>query len=232
MGLLDRAKPIEESTEYIKLLLYGFPGVGKTYFSGHAPNPVFIDHERSTEVFRHVPDLRSIPVFTPSSYKEVVDFCKEVVKTKTYDTIVIDTVSRMQMFQLSQYMKQETAGKNRSEFMPLWGDYRMSTNVIDELFVFLQTAPIHVILTAHAAEDINQETGTVTRIRPDLTPALNKALIGLINCVAYLEVVTNFKGESTRKLTVNPLNHIIAKNRLNIQEPTISNPNFKEIFLT
>lgn len=236
MGLLDQVKPVKDTAYYIKLLLYGPSGAGKTRFAAEAPNPVWIDVERSTETFRNIPEYSDIPVFRPKSFTDIDQFCREVVRKKAYDTIVIDTIGRVQNNQIVENLEEVTkdgkGGRKRSQYMPLWGDYRESTNIIDPLFVFLQEADIHVIIIAHDRIDMDPDTKSVVRISPDLTPTLAGALIGLINVVGYLEVVSTITGTRERKLTINPINKIEAKNRLNIQEASIKQPTFKGIFLT
>jgi len=238
MGLLDRIQEIRDTDYYIKLLLYGRYGAGKTYFAAHAPNPVWVDTERSAETFRRIPDFEHMPIFVPTSLEEMFEFSKEVVKKQAYETIVIDTIGRAQDDQIQSDLRKDAQipGKpgqfKRDPYLPLWGDYRISTNKIDEMFMFLQKAPIHVIIIAHERIDVDMKTQEVIRITPDITPTLKKSVMGLINVAAYLEVDTNIRGERERKLTINPYQKIEAKNRLNIQETTIKNPDFKTIFLT
>jgi phage nucleotide-binding protein len=236
MGLLDRVQQIKDTEYYIKLLLYGRYGAGKTRFAAAAPNPVWIDTERSAETFRRIPELQNTDLFVPTSFDEIFEFCREVVRKKAYETIVLDTIGRAQDDQIQSDLRKDaqTPGKpgvfKRDPYLPLWGDYRISTNKIDELFMFLQKANIHVIIIAHERIDTDKE-GNIIRITPDITPTLKKSIMGLINIAAFLEVETNIKGERVRKLTVNPYQNIEAKNRLDIQETSIKNPNFNEIFL-
>lgn len=234
-GLLARVQTISEIPYYVKLLLYGPGGVGKTRFVGEgAPNPVFMDVERSGETFRRIPELSKMPIFIPKNFEEMFKFSQEVVSKKAYETIVVDTIGRAQTNQVRDYLIEETSKPKvtRSKYLPLWGDYRVSTNMLDEFFMFLQEAPIHVIFIAHDRVYIDPDSGQVTRITPDLTPSLSKALTELINVVAYMDASTDIRGQIERKLIVNPINKIEAKNRLNIQENMIKNPNFSEIFLT
>jgi hypothetical protein len=236
MGLLERVQQIKDTEYFIKLLLYGRYGAGKTRFAAAAPNPVWIDVERSAETFRRIPELQTTPIFVPTDFDEMFEFCREVVRKKAYETIVIDSIGRAQDDQVQSDLREEAKipGKpgqfKRSPWLPLWGDYRISTNKIDEMFMFLQKANVHVIIIAHERIDMDKDQNII-RITPDITPTLKKSIMGLINIAAFLEVDTNIRGERERKLTVNPYQNIEAKNRLNIQETTIKNPNFNELFL-
>lgn len=225
--LLSRVQTIKDTPYFIKLLLYGPMGAGKTRFTASAPNPVWIDVERSAETFRRIPEFAEIPIFKPTSFDEMFQFARDVVRAKKYQTIVIDTIGRAQDNQVASLVK----SRNKDP-LPLWGDYRISTNLMDEMFVFLQDAPVNVVIICHDKIDMDPETKAIVRISPDLTPTLRKAITGLINVVAYLEVTTTATGTRERKLTVNPIGKIEAKNRLNIQESTIKNPTFEGVFLS
>ena len=232
VNYLTRTQTIAESEYFVKLLLYGPPGVGKTRFCADAPKPIWFDVERSAETFRRIPELAEQKFLVPETFDEMFDFAKQIVKDKAYETIVIDTIGQAQDNNIRQYLETETNhGAKRSKYLALWADYRISTEMLSAFFQFLQDSPIHVILIAHDKEEIHPETKNIVRIRPDLTPALAKGITGLVNVVAYMETTSTPTGAITRKLTVNPIGKIIAKNRLNIQEPTIKEPNFKEIFL-
>lgn len=234
MNLLDKFKPVDEHIPFIKFFLYGPAGAGKTTLAASAPNPGFIDPEKSTETLRNTPGLEKIKVMYPNSFEEIFAVCRQIVAAKAYSTIVIETIGRIQANQMRDDLdivtKKPDGTRSRDPLVPLWVDYKKSTYVMDAFFTWLQDAPINVIITAHSTEDRDTETKALLRIRPDITPALNQSLVGLINVVGYLEVSTGLSGVAERKLTINPINKIVAKNRLNIQEPTIKNPNFNSIF--
>jgi hypothetical protein len=235
MPLSDRIQTVNDTKYYLKLLLYGRYGSGKTRFAHDAPKPIWVDVERSVETFRWIPGMEEQPFFVPSNWEELSEFCHDIVRRKTYETIVIDTIGRAQDDQIQSDLKKDAAtpgkpGKfQRDPYLPLWGDYRRSTNIIDELFMFLQKADIHVVIIAHERIDTD-EKGNVIRTTPDITPTLKKSIMGLINVAAFLEVENDIRGNARRKLTVNPYQNIEAKNRLNIPEPYIIDPDFKVIF--
>lgn len=227
-SILDLAKPLEDETPWIKMVLHGRPGVGKTFFAAKAPDPVFIDFERSTETLRHA-GMTKVPVVRPKTFKQVRDFVKEA--PKKFGTIVFDTVSSMQTFYMREYMIEvEKKQSGRDKFLPYQGDYRYATNELTDLWLELQEMACNVIFIAHSKE-IENENGNVIGIVPLLTPAVRDAISQFINVIGYLEAKTNPVAKTTdRNLYLNSTNVILAKNRLGITEPFIKNPKFEDIF--
>jgi AAA domain len=228
MNPLDLAKPLDEEVPWIKMVLHGFPGVGKTYFAAHAPDPVFIDFERSTETLRKIAGKEKTPVVRPETFKQVRDFVK--VAPDRYGTIVFDTVSSMQTFYMREYMIVEGAKPGRDKFLPYQGDYRYATNELSDLWLELQEMACNVIFLAHTKEHTNDQ-GNVVALRPLLTPAVGDALSQFINVIGYLELKPNPLAKTTdRLLYLNSTNIILAKNRLGITEQSLKNPTFGDIF--
>jgi len=239
-SVLTKARPISDVEAYIKWLLYGSKGAGKTYLAGRAPKPLFFDFERSTETLRYSEETKNVPVLQAgidfNSAQDIIDTVKAAIKSN-YETLVFDTATRMQIFQMQEYMlaieaadvKKNGDKSTRTHYLPYQGDFRYSTELLDELFMILQQAPIHVVFTAHARnvyKTKSDQTLELTGIIPDLTPALSGRLSGLVNVVGYMESSPDVQGRQKRKLYVNPGMIIEAKNRLGIQELSLDNPTF------
>lgn len=228
----DDAESVSDTPSFVKLLLYGPPGVGKTRFCVDAPDPIWIDFERSTETLRWI-GRGDIKAIRPKSRVEFLELVRSIGKTG-YRTLIIDSVSQQQDVFLAQEMLQiekDSKGR-RSRYLPLYQEFRISTEEMKEAFRILQNLPINVVVIAHdrqyykTDDDGNQR---VIAIRPDMTPRVNDAISRLINVIAYYDVERSLKGEVNRKLYVNTTGIILAKNRLNIQEPFLINPNWKDL---
>ena len=239
-SVLTKARPISDVEAYIKWLLYGSKGAGKTYLAGRAPKPLFFDFERSTETLRYSEETRDVPVLQAgvdfNSAQDIFDTVKAAIKSE-YETLVFDTTTRMQIFQMQEYMlaieaadiKKNGDKATRTHYLPYMGDFRFSTELLDELFMLLQQAPMHVIFTAHARKIYKEKSDKsmeLTEIIPDLTPALSGRLSGLVNVVGYMESSPDVQGRQKRRLYVNPGMIIEAKNRLGIPELYLDNPTF------
>jgi hypothetical protein len=223
-----KIEKIDDTPEYFKAMIYGKGGTRKTTFASTAPDPFWIDMERSTDTLRHI-GMGHIEVVRPHSMKDVQDAVKAFLKS-THETLVFDTATRLQIFQLSEQML-EAVRKNSSRdlYLPYQADYRRSGNVMDELFYELQMCDRHVIVIAHEKIFIDDETKRITAILPDLTPRLRDAIGGLINVVAYVELKSGVNKTLEQVMHFNSSGKFFAKNRLNITD-SLTNPTFDTIF--
>lgn len=229
----ERAQSVNETPSLVKLLLYGPPGVGKTAFCADAPNPVWIDFERSTETLRWM-GRGDIKAIKPKDRAEFLELIRSIHHTD-YETLVIDSVSQQQDIHLAEEMidiEKKSSGR-RSRYLPLFQEFRVSTEEMKEAFRILQDLPINVVVIAHDRIYLRTDSDTGDQrpvaIRPDMTPRVNDAISRLINVVGYMDREVNLKGEVSRKLYVNSTKLILAKNRLNIQQQYLENPTWKDL---
>ena len=226
--LIKNAETVATRKPWIKALIYGQAGSGKTRFSADAPNPFWFDFESSSETLRHWPDYKNIPVKKPTSIDELRLDVIKAVDDATIDTIVIDSITSGLDYYLRQHMNKVASKRDR--FQIYEADYKYSTSVFGELFTILQDVNLHVIIIGHARTIRDTESGHITGIYPDLTPRLQQNLTRLVNVVGYMQVIPSESKGNSRRLYLNPTKQIEAKNRLNIQETYIENPTWKEIF--
>jgi len=233
MGILDKAIEVDSMSEHFKGLIYGRAGSRKTTWASTAPNPLWIDFERSSDTLRHI-GKGNTKVIRPKSMDDVLEVAREL-KRSDYKTVVIDTATRMQLFQISEFMKQ-VVKKNESVdvYLPRWADYRRTGNQLDELFMRLHDLEMHVIVLAHEKQFFDEDSKRLVQILPDLTPRLRDAVSGLLNVVAYVELKQRIGGPKEERGTDQIMhfvsaNKFFAKNRLNLQTP-ITNPDFSQVF--
>jgi hypothetical protein len=234
--MINGAAPVKDLVPYVKALLYGPPGHGKTTFCASAPNPVWIDYEHSTETLRHWPEFENVPVIQANGKTDLSALVAKIAAGKEYETIIVDSLTTALDKYLRNRMKEVKEGKigtSRDEFRIHEADYKYATQVFSKAFGALEECPVNVVIITHERYLFDNSDGEqkLIGIRPDVTPRLQQAVTRLVNLVGYYKMErSQLKGETTRQLYVNPTPLIEAKNRLNIQATSITNPTWKELF--
>lgn len=209
-----------------------------------------MDFEDSTDtvqalVIDGVLKKEDVGIWKPDSLNETKALCEEVIKSKRFETIVIDTGSRLQTMQMDQYISKHPTvvgdgnrKPTRDKYTVFQADYGFSYRILDEFYVWLCKQPIRVILNTHAKKiyqtttnENGSNSSTLIRVEPDLTPKLTESMQELFSMVGYLTNKPGVFGKpGERKLQVNPTTIITAKNRMHIQELELINPTYKGIF--
>jgi len=206
---------IEESGGHlIKMLIYGPPGVGKTTLATSA-------HEDSRSspvlVFNIEGGLLSISnkgvdVFDYKNWSNVNDLLRFLVSdANKYKTLVVDSLSELQVKNLEQVVDTAVKGSNRRKSQDdIWqDDYGTSTNQMRRFVRAIRDLPMHVIMTCHES---SLEKEGLTSTYPALTPKLRASVIGYMDIVGYMytkEVSNNV----VRRLLCQPTGNFVAKDR-------------------
>lgn len=92
----------KQIAKYIKCLVYGDSGVGKTVLGSTAPNPVIISAERGLLSLAD----KDIPVAEVTSLRDILKAFDMLSKSE-YDTIVLDSLSEIGEVLLVEFKQQE-----------------------------------------------------------------------------------------------------------------------------
>lgn len=227
-NFLSTAKPADEIPEgaFIKAIIYGRPGVGKTSLACQADNPILIDIDRGSKSLKTM-GLGHVPVVRPETVADIEGiFWEAKANPAYYATYIVDTVSALQRFHLDELIDKAVLGGKRSEIVNTQPDYNESTNVIRRIAMQFRELPCNLILIAQAAEDKDEASGSIVT-RPALTPKLAGTLDEMVDLVGYLDLEASGMGANQtykRTLRTLPTRRINAKNRLGlpavIEDPT------------
>lgn len=187
---------------FIKMLVCGDPGAGKTLISSTFPNPLYASAEGGLMSIadRNVAyvDIRNMK--TLLHLKNQLDQSPEI-REKHFgfpiDTLVIDTIDEVQ-----RIMIRERLEKERKEFMTQQ-DWGYIGEQMQALIRGLRNLDMHVVFTCHLGTEIDSETGRVT-----YKPGLQGSTAGFIPAAVDLSLLlkavskTEIVGERAEKVTV------------------------------
>jgi phage nucleotide-binding protein len=228
-ALLGRITTVENKSKYLKILLYGRPGVGKTVFCATAPNPLLIDVEKGAFSINNHPHLRHAKALEFKSIFQVEQLIKylaaDAPQLREFQTIVVDSFSELQKRDLDEIVAAEAAkDAQRNKYLPIGADYNVNTEHMRQIASALRDLDRNIIVTCHVKEEKDENTGRML-VRPNLTPKLAGTLAGIFDVVAYMESTNS--GESTvRTLQVHPTATVTAKTRIGNLPAVIENPTF------
>lgn len=237
---LEIVKP-GTSSRYLKLLVYGRPGVGKTKLLGTAADdpatfPLLLDVEAGTMTLagHHSPDI--VPIRTWSQFNDVYNYLTtEAEKAAKYKTIGFDSLTEMRKMQLGEVMRTVAAtNASRDVDVPSQHEYTKVSGQIQKLVRYFRALPYHLVLTALEQESKNEATGEIT-VKPSLGDAAADAICGYMDVVGRLIVSQEGQGEQrvlTRHLVVQPMGNYVAKDRSGKLGLQVSNPTIPQIIKT
>jgi hypothetical protein len=210
------------SQRYLKLLVYGAPGVGKTTFAGSAQNVddmrdvLFVDAESGSMSLAGQKDIDFVHVNSYQQVAKVYEFLKlhcGLRKKKDYDklarlheqfglsvdkeynTVVIDSLTEVQ--KLVMYLiKGMEIGNVKLDAMPDYTqiqEWGMGLEMLRTLIRSFRDLPMNVIFVA--AEQFSEiQTGQIVRM-PYFTGKLQFEVQGFLDVVGYMASRTEITEE-------------------------------------
>lgn len=186
-----KIRSVTEVTEYINMLVYGDPGIGKTRLAGSASlvpelSPVLvIDVEGGTMSLAD--SYPNVDVVRITSWASLLDVVEALEQDPTlYRTVVLDSLTEIQKFSMVQIMKATVAKDAKREVeVPSMREWGINGEHIRTLVRAFRDMGINVIATAHVLDD-KDDRGGLTKTKPSLTGKLKNEVTGFMDIVLYM----------------------------------------------
>ena len=147
---MELIKGIQPSSQY-RLLLYGVPGLGKSYFASKFPKALFVDLEGGLNQIDCVKTPRI------KSYEEFLEACKIFKETPEYTTLVIDTVDILEQLIWRKVCKDG----NSKSIEEVGGGYGKGYTIAQEMFLKIlnsldETGKSYILIAHEQQKNISE----------------------------------------------------------------------------
>lgn len=227
---------LEEAEEYVKALLYGREGTGKTTAAAKASahgRVLVVNSEgglKRRALQQQGVDVKNIAVWPPQgtaiTARTLEDLHQKLLEDLTenpgcWEAVVIDSLTEIHHL-LRENATEERVQRARVELDPDFvdrDDYGKMTAQLRKLIRRFRDLPCHVLVIALEKDDEN-----ANEIRPSLTPALNTDVLGYMDVVIRLGSPDgSFRGR------IKGTDRIRAKDRFGVLPEQLADPSFPRI---
>jgi hypothetical protein len=202
MGLSIRVTGADEYGQYLKCLICGDPGAGKTRSSSTWPNPLIasVNANLMSVADRQVPyaaitssadllQLRHMLDNPPERRAELIG--------RPVDTLIVDTIDHFQQILAAERRRDEKKDTLAGADWGWLGDEMRS------IVRGLRNLPLHVVLLCHLKVTEDQETNRVM-VRPSLQGAMGDEIAGYVDVALAFKAVTTLEvspdGQSSQRV--------------------------------
>jgi len=232
-----KVERVSPTIDFLNILLYGDPGVGKTYLCGTAEDhektsPVLlIDIEGGTKTIRN----RNIDVLSARSLNDVQKIYNTLVKAEKdmyYQTVILDSLTELQKLDMRFVMKQaKDKAKDPDKVdidVPSQREWGITLNHTRAIVRGFRDLPCNTIITCLAHETMD-DNGNLAGVFPSVPGKAKAEVPGFMDIVGYYSV--RMQGtEKVRRLQFAKTAKVIAKDRTDTLGDYIDDPTFPQIF--
>ena len=212
---LDVKSPAE-AISHLNLLVYGDPGVGKTYLAATAQdNPetspvLFIDVEGGTTTIRKRKD---VDVRRITKIADLIAIHEILVDQNDgyYKTVVIDSLTELQKVDMRDIMRELVLRRpDLDPDVPGMREWGKSAEHVRRIVRGFRDLPVHTVFTALSQVE-RDENGVVTYY-PSVPGKLKMEIPGFMDIVGYLSSTIE-NDETQRRIQFAKTRRVIAKDR-------------------
>ena len=156
--MIRKPEEIAPADKKIRMLIAGYPGIGKTTLALSAPRPLHIDCDFGVD--RVEPQYR-MPVIQPGSYAEILDDLQPANLTD-FDTLVFDTGGKLITLMSQWAIQQDNKYGQRDGSLSLKGYGYVGREFVRLMDYCFYTLKKHIVIVFHATEE---KDGDNTRLR-------------------------------------------------------------------
>jgi phage nucleotide-binding protein len=188
-------QPVSEAIDYIKILVYGDPGVGKTVLAGSSTRvaemcPVLlIDVEGGSMSLEK--DYSDIDVVRVMTWDDLFKVYSALAKGDTgYKTVILDSISEMQKLSMAGIMRKLLQEKPDSDpDVPGLKQYMQNTEQMRRFIRAFRNLEMNVIFTALTTyKTLGEGNSQTTKTKIGLTDKLSGEVAGFVDVVLYMYI--------------------------------------------
>jgi hypothetical protein len=197
----SRIISVDEATPYVKILVYGRNGKGKTRFAATAPNVLIIDiNEKGTRSTKGT-GAHVFQVKTWDDVSALYWFLK--AGDHDFDSVAIDTLTTMADLCMSRVLK-EAADRDptKDRKTPSMRDWGKVSQIMGPLMLAFRNLPMHVIFLAQERATGDPEEGEPIMHTVDLSRKVRGMALGCVEIIGRIyrkEVKT--RNKKTKRVT-------------------------------
>ena len=240
---------------YLRVLVYGFTGKGKTHFAGTALDVemlrpmmyintdggqlTLLDRAEDDGLIQVIPnsykELRQV-IYAQrhdkyGAFKEQVESASDLVLPEDgFQTIVIDDLCATYWLALHAVITQAIAKKDSHDAdMATLQDYGRARIWIHKLLTALVKLPAHIIVTAKAERIRDESTGKLV-IQPLMAGKLANEVGAFFDLVGLLTTIISEEEVVTRRMIFEAGDRADAKSRLGLPGTYLDDPTAQKLF--
>lgn len=219
-----------DENRYVKALIFGPAGQGKTHFLGTAQSDertspmLLLDFEGGHETLSGL-DIDIAEIRSWEDYNEAYELlsspdCK-------YRSVGIDSISETHVWALLERVRKLGPSRREPDLIEQ-GDYGVASTQLRRLLREFRDLPMHVFYVASSKQEDERGVGMVAK--PAMAGQMSNDVLGLMSVAGYLALTEDEEGETQRVLLLQNYPKFRTKIRMpwevqapdELEDPTVS----------
>jgi len=233
----QRIVDVREAEPFVKILVYGRNGQGKTRFAATAPSPLVVDiNEKGTRSVRGYKGVRVFPVRNWEDLTHVYWFLRQ--GNHEYESVILDSVTAASQLCMTQVLKEGfDRDPNRDPKLPAQRDWGKVSELMKGILLNYRNLPMHVVFTTQERV-MGDDDDEFQEHVPDLSKAIRGIACGSVEVIGriYQKEVRSVDKKTKKekvgwepRMLVGPHEAYVTKDRTGILPRVVRNPTVPKI---